>query len=322
MWWVVLVLGVVAGCARGALPSHPGVGPAVQLPADQSVVTPTAPPLQKFTQGEVSYIRHCAGCHGWEGRGNGPVAQQLEITPPSLRRSELFTQHTEAELVARILLGKDLKVPFAPAAVPDTEAEVTALLGHLRRLPTITWDKVHAGEDVYDSLCVSCHGVYGRGDGPMASALPAPPRDLSSPPYQSQANDEDLFRIISEGKGAMPGAKDVLKAEDLRAVVAFLRVLSPGYEFYDRFCTSCHGSEGRPPALAFQEAFGTPLGQEEQPPAFDQAYMQTHTDEHLRVWVRHMLKENRVGMPHFAGELNAEQVRQILTYLRNLPPAS
>jgi mono/diheme cytochrome c family protein len=40
------------------------------------------------------------------------------------------------------------------------------------------------------------------------------------------------------------------------------------------------------------------------------------------VWVRHMLKENHVGMPHFAGELNAEQVRQILTYLRNLSPAS
>ncbi len=50
--------------------------------------------------------------------------------------------------------------------------------------------------------------------------------------------------------------------------------------------------------------------------------MRTHTDEHLHVWVRHMLKENHVGMPHFAGELNAELVRQILTYLRTLPPAS
>jgi mono/diheme cytochrome c family protein len=322
MWRVVVVLGLVAGCARGALPPQPGIGPAAQLPAKQSVAASTVPPLQKFTQGEVLYIRHCAGCHGWEGRGNGPVAQQLEITPPSLRRPELFTQHTETELVARILLGKDLAIPFAPTAVPSTEAAVTALLGHLRRLPTIAWEQVHAGEDVYDSLCVSCHGVYGRGDGPMAAALPAPPRDLSSPPDQSQVSDEEMFRIISEGKGGMPGAKDVLSAKDLHAVVVFVRVLSPGYELYDRFCTSCHGSEGRPQGLVFQETFGTPLGQEEQPPAFDQAYMQTHTDEHLRVWVRHMLKENRVGMPHFAGELSAEKVRQILTYLRNLPPAS
>jgi mono/diheme cytochrome c family protein len=156
----------------------------------------------------------------------------------------------------------------------------------------------------------------------MAAALPAPPVDLSSPTYQSQVSDEELLHLISEGKGAMPGTKDVLTAKDLRVVIAFVRTLSPGYELYDRFCTNCHGSEGRPPALVFQEILGTPLGQEEQPPAFDQAYMQTHNDEQLRVWVRHMVKENKVGMPHFAGELNAEQVRQILTYLRNLSPVS
>jgi mono/diheme cytochrome c family protein len=118
----------------------------------------------------------------------------------------------------------------------------------------------------------------------------------------------------------MPGTQNVLSAKDVRVVIAFVRALSPGYELYDRFCTNCHGSEGRPPSLAFQEIFGTPLGQEEQPPVFDQSYMQAHSDEQLRVWVRHMFKEDKVGMPHFAGELNAEQVRQILAYLRNLPP--
>ncbi len=42
----------------------------------------------------------------------------------------------------------------------------------------------------------------------------------------------------------------------------------------------------------------------------------------VRVWIRHMLKENRAVMPHFAGEISADKVRQILTYLRTLPPES
>jgi mono/diheme cytochrome c family protein len=243
----------------------------------------------------------------------------LEIKPPSLRRTELFTQNTNAELVARILLGKDLPMSFAPMAVASPETEVTALVAHLRQLPTIDWQQVHAGEDVYDSLCVSCHGVYGRGDGPVVGALPTAPRDLSAPTYQSQVSDEDLFHIILEGKGSMPGTKDVLSEQEVRAVIAFVRVLSPGYELYDRFCASCHGSDGRPLSVAIQEMFGTPVGKEGQPPVFDKAYLRSHTDEQLRVWVRHMFKENKVGMPHFAGDLNADQVRQILTYLRNLP---
>src|SRR5262249_3581 len=100
-----------------------------------------------------------------------------------------------------------------------------------------------------------------------------------------------------------------------------VRVLSPGYESYDRLCASCHGSDGRPAALALAEFLGEPRAPGEKPPVFDQAYMRAHTDEQLRGWVRHMLKQNQVGMPHFAGDLNAEQVRHILTYLRNLPPA-
>jgi len=38
--------------------------------------------------------------------------------------------------------------------------------------------------------------------------------------------------------------------------------------------------------------------------------------------VRHMLTLNRAPMPHFAGELTADQVRQVLSYLRSLPPES
>jgi mono/diheme cytochrome c family protein len=35
-----------------------------------------------------------------------------------------------------------------------------------------------------------------------------------------------------------------------------------------------------------------------------------------------MLKQHRAVMPHFGGDLNAEEIRQILAYLRSLAPQS
>jgi mono/diheme cytochrome c family protein len=233
-----------------------------------------------------------------------------------------LTQNTEAELVARILLGKDLGVSFIAEAIPNTETEVAALLTHLRRLPTIAWTAVAAGQEVYDALCVSCHGIYGRGDGLMSPALSPRPRDLSDPSYQQQVSDEEVLRIISEGRGAMPGAAEVTSIEERRAVITFIRLLSPGYELYDRFCEVCHGAAGIPPEVAQQELFGELLGNTASPakmPVFNKKYVQAHTDEQLRGWVRHMLKQHRTVMPHFGGDLNAEDVRQILSYLRSLP---
>jgi mono/diheme cytochrome c family protein len=321
MWMVVLVVGLMIGCARGPLPARSGIEPTPSRPAEQAVVTPIRVSPRRLTQGEVLYIRHCADCHGWEGRGNGALAHALIVKPPPLRRAELFTQNTESELVVRILLGKDLKVPLAPASLPDTEADVTALFTHLKRLPTIPWEQADAGAQVYDSLCVSCHGIYGAGDGLQASALPAPPRDLSTSLSQSQVSEEELLRVISDGKGAMPGAADVLSPDELHAVVAFVQLLSPGYELYDRFCAACHGPDGTPPVINPQDASGAEIVLEGLP-TFDEEYFHTRSEDHMRSWIRHMLKENRTVMTHFSGELNTEEVRQILTYLRALPPES
>lgn len=314
---------------RGAaLPDGPAqekLEPQRQQTAAQALMAQTTAASRRFSEGEVLYVRNCADCHGWEGKGNGPVGQVLLKKPPSLRQPELFTRNTETELIARILLGKDLAVPLASEAVQDTEADVTSVLTYIRRLPTIPWETAASGQQVYDSLCVSCHGIYGRGDGLMSPSLVPQPRDLSEPTYQKSVSDEELFRVISEGRGAMPGVADVVSVEDRRAVIAFLRLLSPGFELYDRFCEVCHGSAGVPPEIAQQELFTELFGKtpaQKPMPVFDKEYLRTHSDEHLRGWVRHMLKQHRAVMPHFGGDLNAQQVRQILAYLRSLPPES
>lgn len=49
-----------------------------------------------------------------------------------------------------------------------------------------------AGRDLYLRLCASCHGVSGRGDGPVAPALGEPPTDLTT---LSRRHDGDFSAI-------------------------------------------------------------------------------------------------------------------------------
>jgi mono/diheme cytochrome c family protein len=315
----------IPGTKLPSTPAQEKFEPQRQQTAAQAVRAQATATPHRFSEGEVLYVRNCADCHGWEGKGSGPVGQVLLKKPPSLRQPELFTKNTEAELIARILLGKDLSVPLASDAVQDTEADVASVLTHIRRLPTIPWETAATGQHVYDSLCVSCHGIYGRGDGLMSPSLTPQPRNLGDPAYQKHVSDAELFQVISEGRGAMPGVADVVSVEDRHAVIAFLRLLSPGFELYDRFCEVCHGSAGVPPEIAQRELFTELLGKtpsQKPMPVFDKKYMQTHTEDQLRGWARHMLKQHRAVMPHFGGDLDAQQVRQILAYLRSLPPQS
>jgi mono/diheme cytochrome c family protein len=243
----------------------------------------------------------------------------LGIQPPSLRRPVLWAEYSEAELMAKVLYGRDLSVPLDSKISIASNADVTALTAYLRRLPSIPWEQINRGQEIYDSLCVYCHGLYGRGDGIMAKQLPMPPRDLSSTVYQNQVSDIDLLRLIADGKGAMPGVRDLMDAEQLRAVVAYVRVLSPGYELYTRFCAVCHGIDGHPPEMDI-EAIGEAEAMPEDLPqvAFNQTYFRTHSEDQVHRGVQHMLQHSRAIMPHFVGELSQEEVHEILNYLRTL----
>lgn len=50
--------------------------------------------------------------------------------------------------------------------------------------------------------CSTCHGKRGRGDGPQSVMVKA--RDLSSPEWQASVTDEQLTKVIREGKDKMP----------------------------------------------------------------------------------------------------------------------
>jgi mono/diheme cytochrome c family protein len=50
--------------------------------------------------------------------------------------------------------------------------------------------------------CATCHGPTGHGDGPSGPMVQAP--DLSRAAWQDSVTDEQIGRVILEGKGRMP----------------------------------------------------------------------------------------------------------------------
>jgi mono/diheme cytochrome c family protein len=62
-----------------------------------------------------------------------------------------------------------------------------------------------AGQAVFMANCMSCHGMTGKGDGPVGAALQPPPRDFSVGDFKYDANgdgtpgeDADLRLIIQK----------------------------------------------------------------------------------------------------------------------------
>jgi mono/diheme cytochrome c family protein len=321
MWWMPVLMILLTACSSGtgASSARSDTGSAGHVPPGRPQAQPAAMPAHRLTVGEVLFIRNCAGCHGAGAHGDGPVGAALSLHPRNLREAGLFPEDRDPAWVNRILHGRAMPVSIQPAQEVTTGAEVDNVLGHLRRFPTLKWNDIARGEKVYDSLCLSCHGVYGHGDGPLAETLPTRPRDLAAPLYQQQVSDEMLFQRISDGHGAMPATADVLSADDRQAVVRFIRLLTPGYEAYDRYCVGCHGTRGQPVSREILDILGLD-DTWQPPPPLDKEFFQKRTDEQLRKSIRRMLTLNRAPMPHFAGDLTADQVRQILGYLRTLPP--
>ena len=55
------------------------------------ILIPHVTVAQDANAGAELYDRHCAVCHGIEGRGNGPFAPALLLQPPTL--NDLVTRH-------------------------------------------------------------------------------------------------------------------------------------------------------------------------------------------------------------------------------------
>jgi high-affinity iron transporter len=72
--------------------------------------------------------------------------------------------------------------------------------------PAPTPKLLETGRQVYAINCAACHGVTGKGDGPVAFAVKPPPRNLVAEPFKAGDSVERIFKTVSTG---LPNTKMV-----------------------------------------------------------------------------------------------------------------
>ncbi len=88
------------------------------------------------------------------------------------------------------------------------------------------------GKALYESLCSSCHGATGAGDGPVGAALPPEmkPRDLRDGKNKFATDDAKFIELLKKG-GAGVGlnplmpAQSQLSDEEMKNVIAYVHTL-------------------------------------------------------------------------------------------------
>jgi mono/diheme cytochrome c family protein len=99
------------------------------------------------------------------------------------------------------------KVPIAAGILTPVLAIVLAAQDRKKPAPA------NSGREMYRTYCAACHGVTGKGDGPAAAALKAPPPDLTTlarrnggrfPAVRVYQSIEGSAMIAAHGSSEMP----------------------------------------------------------------------------------------------------------------------
>lgn len=203
---------------------------------------------------ETLYARHCAGCHGAKGKGDGAAAAFLYPRPRDFTRGEFKFGSSPADVERAI--GKGMPGTSMPPFEGVLSAEERRLLARyvLDFIPRKreaaasgeeepTWPKpllgdADRGEALFRRNCALCHGPGGRGDGPSAahlvdsSGIPLRPPDLVRAPLKGGEDLLSLYRRVTEGIPGtpMPAFAEALSEQERWDLVAYLKRLRQGVE--------------------------------------------------------------------------------------------
>ena len=181
------------------------------------------------------FVQHCAACHGLDGRGRGPAAEQLFPRPRDFVESPFrFASPGGGRQQVIAALERTVSKGVTRSAMPGfdgvlEESQIAGLARYVFQLraeaseiasegladvgvqPPRSPQLVARGRKLYVSMgCNICHGETGHGDGLNARSLvdsqgkPVVPADLASGLFKSGQTPVDLCRTILRGIPGTP----------------------------------------------------------------------------------------------------------------------
>jgi cbb3-type cytochrome c oxidase subunit III len=196
----------------------------------------TPPPAY---EGRRLFASYCQLCHDSTGKGAGPLAKKMNISPADLTttvrsRSDTILKKIITGQGRQTITGRD-RHNLISDNMPEwkdvfNDSQVEALIAYLRFLSRSKHRLMgdpETGYKIYQQYCTVCHGEDGGGDGLMTRLMDIQPIDHSNPNEMNPLSNHEMVNIIRRGKGRyMPAWQDVLNRTEIEALVSYIRLLS------------------------------------------------------------------------------------------------
>ncbi|HEY9077646.1 MAG TPA: c-type cytochrome [Anaerolineaceae bacterium] len=219
---------LVAGCGVSLAadvtppPNYRPPTTASQPQKEIPVAYPLVPPDP--VQGKLIYEQKCLPCHGPEGMGNGVQATNLPNGVIQIGKVEIARNTRPVDWFIKITQGNLQR--FMPGFSGSlTDRQRWDVVAYLYTFST-TQEEVEVGKAIFQSKCVDCHGVEGKGNGPKAVSLANKPADWTDPAQLAKKSAQELWKTISSGSNSMPAYAAELSDAQRWALTAYIRSLT------------------------------------------------------------------------------------------------
>jgi mono/diheme cytochrome c family protein len=96
-----------------------------------------------------------------------------------------------------------------------------------KTVPPATEEQLAMGQKTFMTICATCHGESGKGDGPASVGLEQKPADFTDPAHSAYYSDQGRVYIIKHGVEGTPmiGWSSTLSEDEIQGVYGYVKSL-------------------------------------------------------------------------------------------------